>query len=100
MVEAHEQAEGKGLANGWNFGHVWVAFIVAILLQSLILPCLCAEGTVKGMIALGFDTFVAIRVAIAWLRNETGRGWLFYTILLYTSAFWIEGIVWIFMRNR
>jgi len=100
MVEANEQAAGRGLANGWRFGHVWCAFIVTILLQSLFLSCLCIEGAVKGMIALAFDTLVVIRVAIAWARNETGRGWLFYAILLYTSAFWIEGVVWIFMRDH
>jgi hypothetical protein len=100
MADAREQAEAKRLANGWNFQHVWLAFIAAIFLQSLILPCMCMEGTVKGWIALGVDMLVLIRVAVAWGRNETGRGWLFYVILLYTSAFWIEGIVWVYMGHH
>jgi len=100
MAEAREQVEAKRLAYGWNFPHVWLSFLAAIFLQSLILPCMCMEGTVKGWIALGVDMLVLIRVAIAWVRNETGRGWLFYVILLYTSAFWIEGIVWLYTGHH
>jgi hypothetical protein len=97
MVEPNEQPVEM---NRWHFGHIWAAFLAAIILQSLILPCLCVEGTVKGWIALGFDVLVLIRVAVAWGRNETGRGWLFYVILLYTSAFWIEGLAWAFMPHH
>ncbi len=100
MAEAREQSEAKRLAYGWNFPHVWLAFLAAILSQSLLLPCLCWEGSVRGYIAFAVDLLVLVRVAIAWASNETGRGWLFYVILLYTSAFWIEGIVWVYMKHH
>ena len=74
MAEACEHSEAKRLACGWNFPHIWLAFLAAILSQSLLLPCLCWEGTAKGYLAFAVDLLVLIRVAIAWASNETGRG--------------------------
>ena len=98
MVDSCEQGEGKRSASGWNFQHLWLAFVAAVFLQSLILPCLCAEGDAKGKVALAFDLLVLARMGFAWITNETGRGWLFYVILLYTSAFWIEGAACVLFR--
>jgi hypothetical protein len=96
MKQVPDQSEQSEAATGWQYGQICVAFTVAIVLQSLMLPCLCEVGTAKGKLALGVDALVFARTAIAWMRKETGRGWLFYAVLLYTSAFWIEGLAWVF----
>ena len=100
MIQGHEQCEDKGLTSGWNFPHLWLAFVAAVFWQSLILPCLCAEGDAKGKVALAFDLLVLARMGFAWITKETGRGWLFYVILLYTSAFWIEGAAWVLLPHH
>ena len=45
-------------------------------------------------IALYFDGLVILRMVIASFLCETGRGWIFYVVLCYTSAGWIEGITY------
>ena len=45
--------------------------------------------------ALMFDLFVAGRILFAYVRNEKGRGWIFYVVLMYSSALWIEGVTYV-----
>jgi hypothetical protein len=54
---------------------------VAILLQSIVLPCLCYAGTLKLSVALMVDALVLARVVLAKARHERGRGWVFYAAL-------------------
>ena len=80
-----------GTAAQWNFKHLLAALLAGFVLQSLFLPCLCDIGTAKITLAYAFDVLVLIRVAAARACHETGKGWLFYAVLCYTSPAWIEG---------
>lgn len=75
--------------SSWNLHHLAAGFLIGLLLQNLFLPCLCDIGTAKITLALVFDALVAVRVLVARLTREQGRGWIFYTVMLYTSAGWI-----------
>jgi hypothetical protein len=79
----------------WNYQHVLVGFAITVILQGLFLPCLCNIGQAKSVFGWVIDLLVAIRIAVAYLRKETGRGWLFYVVLLYTSPVWITLVAWI-----
>ena len=75
--------------SSWNFRHLAAAFLIGLLLQSIFLPCLCDIGTAKTALALVFDGLVAVRVLVARLTREQGRGWIFYSVMLYTSVGWV-----------
>ncbi len=65
----------------WNYRAVLIALFAAVLLQFILLPCLCHRGTVKMQTAIAVDAMVLIRLLIARIRREHGRGWVFYAIL-------------------
>lgn len=79
----------------WNLRLLAVALFIGFILQSLFLPCLCAIGTAKIFFAYSFDGLILLRMLLAYFRRETGRGWLVYAVLCYTSAAWIEGITYL-----
>jgi hypothetical protein len=79
----------------WNYRHMAVALFVGFILQALVLPCLCSIGTAKITFAVVFDVLVLARTLVAYRRRETGRGWIVYAVLCYTSAGWIEGITYL-----
>lgn len=78
----------------WNYLQMGVALIVGLLLQSLVLPCACSRGSAKMAVAFAFDALIVVRMWMAYRRRETGRGWIFYAVLTYTSAGWIEAIAY------
>ena len=82
--------QGKERGQAWDYRHLLVALVVAFVLQYLFLPCLCQIGEAKVKFALVFDGLVLLRIGIARLWRETGKGWLFYVILLYSSPVWIS----------
>ena len=82
-------------AHRWNSKHLAAALAVGVLSQLLFLPCLCQIGTAKITFAFVFDALVVARWWVANRRHETGRGWIVYAILCYTSAGWIEGIAYL-----
>ena len=67
----------------WNCLAVLLALGVAIPLQAAMLACLCHRGTVKVNIALAVDLLVLLRVTIASVRKQRGKGWILYAILPY-----------------
>lgn len=77
-------------SNAWNYEHLIVALVIACILQSLFLPCLCGIGEAKMKFALAFDGLVLLRIGMAKLLKETGKGWVFYVALLYSSPAWIH----------
>lgn len=79
----------------WNFRHMAVALFFGFVSQALILPCLCSIGTAKMKFAIVFDLLVLARTLVAYRRHETGRGWIVYAVLCYTSAGWIEGVTYL-----
>jgi hypothetical protein len=82
-------------AKGWNYQHMVVALLVSFLLQALVLPCLCPIGNAKMTFAMTFDVLVLARTLVAYKCKETGRGWIAYAVLCYTSAGWIEGVTYL-----
>jgi hypothetical protein len=83
------------IPGAWNYRHVAVALSVGVILQSLVLPCLCPIGTAKMTFAIVFDLLVLARTLVAYRRREAGRGWIVYALLCYTSAGWIEGTTYL-----
>lgn len=75
--------------DAWDYRHLMGALVAAVVLQAMFLPCLCAAGTAAITLALVYDGLVLVRIAVARLRQETGRGWIFYVVLLYTSPVWM-----------
>jgi len=83
----------------WNFRQLGAALFIGFVLQSLFLPCLCQIGTAKMTFAFYFDALVLARMVIAYFCHETGRGWIFYAALCYSSAAWIEGITYLVLGD-
>ena len=75
---------------GWNFRHLVCAYILGFILQGMFVPCLCNIGEAKMTYTFVLDVLVALRILVAFLIRERGRGWIFYAVLMYTSAGWIE----------
>lgn len=95
-------AGAQGCATGrreWHHLHLLIAWGVGVLGQSIVLPCLCYEGTVKGYVALIFDLLVLARMIVARVLHEQSRGWIFYAVLCYTSPLWLEGAARLFMAD-
>jgi len=76
----------------WNFKQLMGALGIAVILQSLFLPCLCDVGTAKIVLAYALDALILLRTGVAYMRRETGSGWKFYAWLLCTSPLWIQGM--------
>jgi len=90
-----EAVDATAQLTGWNFQQLAAALVLGFMLQALVLPCLCAIGTAKMSFAIVFDLLVVARGWMAYRRHETGRGWVLYAVLSYTSAGWIEGIAYL-----
>jgi hypothetical protein len=82
-------------ASAWNFKHLLAAWFIALVLQSLFLPCLCDIGTAKITFAYILDVLILFRIGAAYFFHDTGAGWKFYAWLLWTSTLWIEGITYL-----
>lgn len=85
-------ATGETIA--WDYRQLGAAFLVGLTLQGRVLPCLCPIGRAKMGVAFVFDAMVLGRILVAYYKKEQGRGWIFYSVLLYSSAFWIEGVTY------
>ncbi len=75
----------------WNYKHIFIALGVAFFLQVVSNPPEFGYSTAYPM-ALGmtFDLLILLRTFAAMILRERGKGWLFYTILLYLSPIWIQ----------
>ena len=67
----------------WNYFATMVSLLGAMVLQSIFLPSLCYEGTVNMYMAGAVDMLVVLRLILARVRRERGKGWIFYAILPY-----------------
>ncbi len=85
-----EEATGE-----WNYVQLFLALIVAFVVTCMLMPCLCNIGTAKTQVALVFLVLIVLRIAVARIRKEKGRGWIFYVIVIYTCPFWIEAASWL-----
>ena len=77
-----------------------LVFALALMLQLIVLPCLCDVGAAKVKFAFVLDVLVAVRVLIAYLGRERGNGWKFYAWLLGASPVWIEAIAFLVFGER
>lgn len=68
------------------------------MLQIGMLPCLCEIGDWKMKIAVWFNLMILLRITAAFLMKQTGDAWIIYTLLCYTSAFWIHGLTEVMLR--
>lgn len=85
--------ESAANGDGRNCGRLFFALIVAFLLQSIFLPCLCPVGDARIRFAMIFDGLMLLRISVAHLVHERGEGWLFYAILIYSSPLWIRLVI-------
>ena len=65
----------------WNYSVLLLALLAGLVLQGLTLPCICADGTFKMHAALFVDALVFVRYLVARASHETGKGWIFYSLL-------------------
>src|SRR6185503_8668092 len=79
----------------WNFKRLLIVFGIGLILQALLLPCLCDAGTAKMRFALVLDLLVVVRAGIAYLAREQGNGWKFYGWLIGTSPLWIQAVAYL-----
>jgi hypothetical protein len=79
----------------WDYKQLLAALGIAVILQSLFLPCLCQIGLAKVDFAYILDALVLLRIGGAYIRHETGSGWRFYAGLLVTSPLWIQAAAWV-----
>ncbi len=79
---------------GWNYKLLLVAFFYGFIGQ-MCLPCLCQVGVAKSTVAFIFDGLFILRIIAARLLKQKDKGWIFYAILVATSALWIELAAWI-----
>ncbi|MCI0746588.1 MAG: hypothetical protein L0Y58_14405 [Verrucomicrobia subdivision 3 bacterium] len=81
----------------WNSKRLAAAVVIALALQSLVLPCLCDVGRAKMVFAVVFDLLIAVRAGMAYLARERGSGWKFYAWLLGASPLWIEAVAYLIL---
>ncbi|MBI9018576.1 MAG: hypothetical protein JEZ07_15090 [Phycisphaerae bacterium] len=82
--------KGNKGQKGWNWPAVVSCFVVGLVIQATMLPCMCRIGQIKMTVALMIDLLVVIRLGTAYLRREKGKGWVFYSILCILSGLIVE----------
>jgi hypothetical protein len=91
MQEGVSQTDGRKEKSTWNFQHLFIAWVAGIVFQLLIIaPCCCYIGTATTLFTVVFDVVILLRIAIAYVLKEKGKGWILYCGLCYSSALWIE----------
>ncbi len=101
LVEAGQRpADVPAVPVAWDYEQLLSAMAVGLLFQCLILPCFCWRGDARTTYAMWFDALLAARVVFAALRRETGKGWMFYSGLALTSAWWIWGISYLVLGGN
>ena len=96
--ESPSHAEEPGPAHpGWNFQVLTVALLLASLWHGFwsLVRCRCFEAdwhTAQAHAGLIFCGLVLLRMILAKVRAEQGRGWLGYALLCLLSPLWIRGV--------
>ena len=77
----------------WPYLELLAGWLLIVVLQMLVFPCLCVEGDAKVRMGLVLDALFLVRLLVArWLR-EKNRSWIFYSILLASSLLWIPLLI-------
>ncbi len=72
----------------WSYSHLLLAFFLGFFMQ-VELSDFIESSAVTFPEAVIFDVLYLARVARAYWKKETGRGWILYVVLTYTSPCWI-----------
>ena len=81
--------QSKAQNSEWNQKALSGALLVLLAYAALV-PDLTREASAKSGFALILVALLAVRMFIASLRKEKGRGWLFYFWLIAVAPLWIE----------
>lgn len=72
-----------------------IALGVSFIMQLFAFDLSHVKGGTEWSLGLGWDAYVVIRMAVAYFRKDTGRDWIIYSILCWTSPLWISAIVYL-----
>jgi hypothetical protein len=77
----------------WPLSIILPVMAVIFILQPAVLRCACALGDLKLRVGYIVDGVIMVRVLVAVLLKETGRGWIIYLLVAASSFFWIPWAV-------
>jgi len=84
MDENNELEKPKNTQK-WPILKISLWLVLIAFLQLIFVPCMCAKGQVKIMMAFSLDALFIIRVVIAYVIKEEGRAWIGYLIVLAST---------------
>ncbi len=88
-----DYAKPAKIAGGWPVGTGVAGLFLVFVLQTMFLSCLCDRGVAKMKMGVAVDGIILARFVIAWIRQETGRGWMIYLFIGLSTVVWIPMIV-------
>jgi hypothetical protein len=77
----------------WPHLYLLAGWLLIVVLQMVLFPCLCADGEAQVKAALVLDGLFLARLLLARFLHEKGRRWVLYAIVLATSLLWIPVFV-------
>jgi hypothetical protein len=87
-----QEADAPAEPAEWNYRELVWASLFGIGFQGIVLPAFQAIGEARCEYAAWFDALFIVRVLLAYFCREKGKGWMFYSMLILSSAIWIYGI--------
>ena len=73
----------------WPHLELLAGWLLILVLQMLVFPCLCATGEAQVRMGLALDALFLVRLLVARMLREKNRSWVIYTLLLASSLLWI-----------
>jgi hypothetical protein len=95
----HSDPPKVGVISPWNYRQLLLALGIVFILETVILYEFTVLGDAIVEVWLIFGLLYLVRVAWARWRRETGRGWIFYAVLMWTSPAWLRVGLWIHDRS-
>lgn len=89
------QAWRDSIDQAWHHRFVWTVFGLALAANLVLAPgCVYrpAYGQSTQVFAAAQGLF-ALRLLFALIRKETGPGWIAWSLVIWTSPFWITTII-------
>ena len=90
-----EEIGQKNEKKSWKYINLLVILFLGLILQFLFLYISCHISKVNMRFAIVLDILILIRIGIARIINEKGKGWIFYAILAITSPILIDFLSWL-----
>ena len=76
----------------WPSRLMLVSYLISIFEASVLLPTLCGDNEIRLVFVVGIWGLVGVRWLLAVLLRETGKGYLFYCIVLVGSP-WLWRLI-------